>query len=233
MLSVVCWRWGDYAAEYVNRLRRMMARHLHAPHRFVCVTDDAAGIDSLVEIVEPPPMASIMEPRCRRRLWQYDEVFARSLGERILSIDLDVVIVDDVTPLFCRPERLALWRVSGHGAWCGSPVLMVPGVLRGMWERFTEDPAGALVAASSRKGHVASDQDVLNHYLNWLGAPVPGWTDADGLVTNPVPWQRLGPDRETHPLSALPRGARIVFMGGAERKVMDERWYPWIDEHWR
>lgn len=236
MLSVVCWKWGDWTAEYVNKLRLMMGRHLHVPHETVCVTDDAAGIDPRVRIVRPPAIGRILEPRCRRRLWQYDACFAERLGERILSIDLDVVVVDDVTPLFDRGEELVLWKVGYAGVFCGSPVLMRPGVLDAMCFDFLADPDGVLAASGpARAGYVPSDQDVLNHYVNRRferkHEGVPRWTDADGLVVNPIPRALLVPGSE--PLWKLPSGARIVFMGGAERAVMEERRYPWIERCWR
>jgi len=44
MVNVICLKWGTrYDAGYVNRLRRMVQRHLIQPHRFVCLTDDTIG----------------------------------------------------------------------------------------------------------------------------------------------------------------------------------------------
>jgi hypothetical protein len=45
-VNVLCIKWGKkYGPEYVNKLHSMVRRHLHRPFRFVCLTDDAAGID--------------------------------------------------------------------------------------------------------------------------------------------------------------------------------------------
>lgn len=64
-----------YKAEHVNVLRRMVARHYPHPHRFVCITDDAKGIDPGVEVIPvwddyadiPPPQGGY-NPSCYRRL---------------------------------------------------------------------------------------------------------------------------------------------------------------------
>jgi hypothetical protein len=58
VLTVCCWKWkgpanyrSQFAAEHVNVLARMVARHYAKPHRFVCITDDAEGIDPEIGIV--------------------------------------------------------------------------------------------------------------------------------------------------------------------------------------
>jgi hypothetical protein len=39
-VNVICIKWGTkYGPDYVNRLRNMVQRHLHRPHRFVCLTE--------------------------------------------------------------------------------------------------------------------------------------------------------------------------------------------------
>ena len=42
---ILCMKWGNkYSAEYVNRLYRMVSRHLSLPFEMVCLTDDKTGI---------------------------------------------------------------------------------------------------------------------------------------------------------------------------------------------
>ena len=51
--NVICLKWGDkYGPEYVNNLYAMVERHLTVPHRFVCLTDDTAGVNPKVECKE-------------------------------------------------------------------------------------------------------------------------------------------------------------------------------------
>ena len=60
-VNVLCIKWGNkYGPEYVNKLHSMVRRHLHRPFRFVCLTDDGAGIDPSIE-VKPIPMIGFDE----------------------------------------------------------------------------------------------------------------------------------------------------------------------------
>lgn len=234
MLSVVTWKWTapggpSFGPEYVNRLRAGLARHLHLPHQLWCITDEAQGIDPRVRIVPLPQLLST-SPRCRRRMRIFDRAFAAPFGDRILTIDLDVVIVDDLTPILDRPEPLVCWLVRHAHVFSGSFHLQTPGVLQGLWDRFAADPDGypRLVQPHG----VASDQAMLNHYLRTQPA-MPYWTEADGFVTY------FGKGYETREsfgvgptLQRLPLGARIVVLGSADKRAMDTGAYPWIREHW-
>lgn len=236
MLSVLTWKWGSkFSARHVNTLRSMLARRLALEHRVVCVTDDADGIDPGVEIV-PLPARHAESPRCRRRMRAFDRTFAESIGARILALDLDVVLVDDITPLVDRPEPLVCWRVGYAGVFSGSIVLMDAGVLDPLWRAFDRDPDGYARRAWPRG--VGSDQAMLNYYLSRSdchpSARPAVWTEADGFVTFfGAGYERLerrgvGPG---HPL--LPAGARIVVLGSDDLHVLEQGdRYPWVSE-WR
>ena len=48
-VNVLCIKWGTkYGSDYVNRLYRMVGRHLRRPFRFVCLTDEPERIDPAV-----------------------------------------------------------------------------------------------------------------------------------------------------------------------------------------
>lgn len=228
-LSVVCWRWGDlFAPVYVQRLRSMLARHLHLPHQLYCVTDDPSALDADVRAI-PMPDEFADTPRCRRRMWQFSKDRIDEFGPRMLCIDLDVVIVDDITPLIDRPEPIVCWRVGYAGVYSGSFLLLDTGALDGAWRSFSRNPAGFLKATNERNG---SDQAMLNLYLR--GRPIAEWTEADGLVT----WFGNGYARlEAHGMGPhrpyLPPGARIVVLGSADKAVMDEARHPFVRQHWQ
>lgn len=230
MLTVVCWKWGRlFSALYVNRLASMLRRHLHLPHRLLCVTDDPVGIDRDVQCVALP-MEFAGAIRCRRRMWQYSRDRLALFGERALSIDLDMVIVDDITPLVRRTEPVVMWKVGYAGVYSGSFVLFDVGALHGAYQQFRDTPDEFLAATGER---TASDQAMLNLWLR--GRQVAEWTERDGFV----PWfggeryahlqaYGMGPDRPQ-----LPKGARIVVMGSADKSLMDEGRYSWVRESWR
>lgn len=122
MLTVACVQVGNYCGhgvEYVNRLRAGVARHLRAPHRFVCISDQG-GYDARVEVL--PAEEGLAG------WWQKLALFkpGKLPGERAVFFDLDTVILGTLRPLadwrgdfgmlsdLMHPERPA----SGVMAWC-------------------------------------------------------------------------------------------------------------------
>ena len=94
-------KWGDkFDADYVNRLYDMVERNLKIPHRFVCFTDNAEGINPNIEIREIPPLN---EEGIPDRMWKKLTVFNEKLADltgQALFLDLDIIIRDDLTPFF-------------------------------------------------------------------------------------------------------------------------------------
>lgn len=234
MLTILTWKWGaKFSARHVNVLRSMLARRLELEHRIVCVTDDAAGIDTAIETI-PIPARHGDSARCRRRMRAFDRTFASAIGDRILALDLDVVLTGDITPLVDRADPLVCWRVGYAGVFSGSVILMDAGVLDPLWRAFDKDPDGYARRAAPRA--VGSDQAMLNFYLSQSTTKIrPAvWTEADGFVTYfGAGYARLeargvGPG---HP--GLPPGARVVVLGSDDLHVLEEGdRYPWVSE-WR
>ncbi len=235
MITVSCWLWGNlFGPEYVNRLRAGLERHLHVNHHLVCITDNWQGMDERIDdrvMLFHMPTTYAHTPRCRRRMEQFRNGFWGNM-RRILSIDLDVVLVDDITPLVDRPEPIVGWKVGHAGVYSGSFLLYDAGALHGAYEPFAADPEG--YPRSIQPRGVASDQAMINHYLKTTGTPVAELTEADGLVSYYGDgYERLehlgvGPNHRE-----LPAGARIVVLGSADKAVMDEGRYDWVREHWR
>lgn len=236
MLSVVTFKWQPaegpsvFSAVHVNALVGALADKLKADHRVFCVTDDPAGIDGSVTIV-PLPDRFAGTPRCRRRMHQYDREFASQFGPRILSMDLDVVLVGDITPIVDRPEPLVLWKIDYAQTYSGSFVLMKAGALHGLWERFSADPEGYPVKAWPRG--IGSDQAMVNYYLAQRGMVPAHWTARDGFVTffgdgyERFEHYGVGPNRRD-----LPPRARIVVLGSADIAALTDGRFAWAEEHW-
>src|SRR5882672_12036190 len=56
--TVICMKWGKaYGADYANKLRSMVSRNTRRPLRFICFTDDAAGLSPEIEALPLPPIA--------------------------------------------------------------------------------------------------------------------------------------------------------------------------------
>jgi len=235
VITVVTWLWGDaFGPEYVNKLKSSLARNLRIPHKFLCVVDPerTAGIGGDVECIDPP--AEFREtPNCIRRMKMYDPHFAWTLGKRVLLLDLDVVIVDDITAMVENPIEseapLALWRVgypNHNRVYAGGVVLMRAGALTGMWLNFLADPLafGTRAVKHTYNRDVASgwgiisDQAMLNYWMHrhpMLGLWV--WTDE----IQPYAMHR----------ESVPAGARIVTIGHENKD--DFQQHAWAREHWR
>lgn len=214
MLTVVCWLWQGwrpvYTPEHVINLRNMLARHLRMPHRFVCVTDQPAipGVECVPLWGCPIGLADMPSvPNCYRRL----KLFAdESFGPAVLSIDLDCVILNDITPLVERALPHDFMIMKGYAnPYNGSLWFVRPGANSHVWTDL-----GPATIAAAREQRMAdgrrfygSDQSVMAYML----PDAPMWTQADGLYQN-VRQRKLN---VVDP--------RIVFFAG-RRKPWDSDW---------
>jgi len=100
-VNVLCLKWGTgYSPYYVNTLFSGVRKHLHRPFRFVCVTDDAAGLSEGIEAVPIPPNPGLSSwPNVFLKLLVTADGFADLKGPTLFS-DLDVVITDDLDCFF-------------------------------------------------------------------------------------------------------------------------------------
>jgi len=104
-LVVACLKWGKrYSSVYVNRLWAASRRHLRMPARFVCFTEDPAGLDGSIE-ARPLPAASL--PLWWGKAYLFSEEAGLD-GNRVLFLDLDQVILGDLDPLAAYSGPFAL-----------------------------------------------------------------------------------------------------------------------------
>jgi hypothetical protein len=230
-ITAVAWKWGSlFSALHVNVLREQLDRHLHMEHELLCITDDPTGLDGDIVIAEMPT-AFADTPRCRRRMQGFSREMSARLGDRVLYLDLDLVIVDNITPIVSRPEPIVGWRVGHAGVYSGSFMLADAGALDGAWQAYRADPVGYPARVQPRG--VPSDQAMVNHWLA-TQPPIGTWTERDGFVS----YYGHGYERLEHlgvgpNTPQLPVGARIVVLGSADLHVLEQpERYPWVREHW-
>lgn len=234
--SIVTWKWkskqgyrSQFGPETVNILRQMVKRNYNKPHRFICVTDDPRGIDSDIEIVplwdewgDIPNPHGQLNPSCYRRLKIFSPEAKSMFGERFVSMDLDTVILGDMSPIWDRPEDIVLWGDTSPGTFYnGSMVMMTAGCRPDVWNDF--DPIKSPMLAKAA-GQFGSDQGVISHKL---GPNEAKWSRLDGVYSFRI---HVRNRRNVQP----PDGARIVMFHGHI-----DPWSPatqkldWVRNNWR
>lgn len=213
-MTVICWKWtpikgyrSAFGPETVNILRRMVARHYPQPHRFVCVTDDARGIDADIEVMPDfgdfanvPSPHGHMNPSCYRRLRLFHPQAAEWFGDRFVSLDLDAVVTGDLSALWNRPEDFVVWGNTNRTTlYNGSMVLMTAGARPKVWTAF--DPATSPNKAKA-SGSFGSDQGWMSYCL---GPGEAKWSTADGVYSF---------RNDIQATKRLPENARIVMFHG-------------------
>lgn len=103
-------KWGTkFHADYVNKLYRAVTRYLSLPHRFVCLTDNSAGLDPGIETFPIPDMPiDITGPE---RGWKKILTFREELYDlrgQCLFLDLDVLIRANIDEFFHREGEVII-----------------------------------------------------------------------------------------------------------------------------
>lgn len=157
-LTVACMKWGTlYGPEYVNRLHAGVTRHLARPFRFVCFTDDAAGLNPAID-TRPLPDTGAGATRDTR--WRKLALLRDDLPDwhgTVLFLDLDVVIVDDLAPFIDAP-----------GAFCAirDAELFRPQPLRQWFRREREAFYQGVANTSVFRFQAGAHADALARYVN-------------------------------------------------------------------
>jgi len=244
----LCMKWGTrYGSDYVNRLHRMIARHVAPPFRLVCFTDDIAGVTPAVDCRPLPPLPGVPDymavlPWRKLSLWQ------RSLGPDLdgrdaLVLDLDLVVTGPLDDFFTyAPGRYVVienWTKLGRRIGNTSAFRFTIGRYPEIYDRFIRDPEGL------HRREFRIEQEYISAVLDPLGEQV-FW---------PRDWGRsfkeellpAWPMRLFRPAS-LPPGARLVVFHGKPDpdEAMVGEWpaplwkkvyktlrpVPWIEAHW-
>lgn len=250
-LDVVTFKWSKpgyrstYTGEHVNIMANMVRRQYDRPHRFTCITDDPTGIDqSKVRVIPlwsefgdlPSPHGG-NNPSCFRRLRLWSEEVRDLFPGKVLQIDLDMVLVADVSPLWDRPEPCVLWadNLNPTSPYNGAMQLITPGAYP-VWENFKANPQAAIATARNKR-FFGSDQAQL---ALWLGPDMPRWRTADGAFSwrvhirkPPIGHAHLPFVPHRNCKSDLPEGARCVNFHGIDDPATVAPHVPWVKEFYR
>lgn len=233
MLSVVTFFWHDDARkrnykfnhQHIRILRNMVGRNLSVPHKFICVTDDE--VDDIDTV--PLDWSKHVPGTVFLRLCMRNPEFGRPLGDRILCLDLDVVITGSLDKLVSRTEE-SVWFHNpnfpgpGRAFYQSSIQLFTPGSHSELYADF--DPAETPKWVNWRFG--GAEQAWISERLPW---DLPYMDHRDGIYGA----GRLGDWISSNVVETLPENACIVTFPG--NRMVDQpdviAKHPWIERHYR
>lgn len=209
----------------------MVARNLSIDHRFIVVTDQP-GLFSDDDDIHAVPIdwTTHVPGTCFVRLFTFSPQAQKVLGERVLQLDLDTVIVGSFDEIVDRDEDIVIWRNPrkwaltfpevGHAkalSWFNPSIMLhSPGTWSVIWQNFDAKEPGA-----------RDDQWLMSDYF---GKDCPYWDQTHGVyrLTPGKPW--IGIHSE-----ALPENARIVTFPSSRKPWLADvvSAAPWIEKHRR
>lgn len=208
-----------YTAEYVYRLRSMVRRYLARPFTFVCLTDRPEMLPGIQTI----RIASTLGSPESVGYWTKLRLFDRSIGltGRVLFLDLDVLIVSDLSPIVDQPAPFTITAdelvgqrpmidADRHGRMVirrfnSSVMVFDAGCASDLFDRWT-------AAASAR---LSTDQDWIAEQRPHAATMPCDWFPRISLVQ--PPW---------------PDEAKVVLCKKPKNHEAAERW-PWFAQAWR
>lgn len=220
MLTVVTYCWGNkYGPEYVARLSVGLKRGLKQDYRLLVVSDHKS-ING-VECVPLPDPELTKHKGCFARLRLFDPEWQDQIGatERIVCIDLDVVVTGDLDPLFLRAEPFVILTGANSSNPCpynGSVWMLRAGYRPDVWSDFS------LEAAAKLPSYEFPDDQ------GWFAHQIPnaaGWKvgPQSGIYAYKKPAWPKGDD--------LPKDARLVVFPGW-RSPDKFTHLPWVRKYW-
>lgn len=213
MLHIGPFVWGDkYGPAYIDRLQAGIARHLKQPHEFHVFKQDPRD-RHLTEIKGCFARLRAFDPE-----WQWKNGIGE--GERLVVLDLDLIVTGPLDELFDREEPFLIFQGANASNPCpynGSLWQLRAGYRPDVWSTFSLDAARAVPFYE-----FADDQawfaDKLPGAAGWKAGPAsgvyafkkPGWPNGD----------------------ELPADARIVAFPG-HRDPSHFTHLDWVREQWR
>ena len=224
-LIVVTWFWGrNYSPEYVTKLANGVKRNLKRPYRFACISEDARIVGAGIESWKIQDPELLKDPGCIVRMRMFDPAWQEShgiaAGDRIVDLDIDMVITDALDELFDRPEPFC--------------------ILQGINSTNPCKTNGSVFTFDARyRPDVWTDFSLANYKK--LGVPFHSFPDDQGWMDFKMPDSgAFGPDTGVYGFKkrgwpagdALPKNAKIVAFPG-HRDPSKLGHLDWVRDNWK
>ncbi len=241
--TVLCLKWGTrYGPHYANRLYSMVKRNTQRPLRFVCITDDAEGLDPGIEVKPMPPftLPEFFRNRPFRRMFIWDETLFDLEGD-VLHFDLDLLVTGGIDDFFdFKPESSFCvaenWTQEGRGIGNMSVFRFRVGSHPYLYRRFIADPMKAYDDYHNSQTFVSKQITELDFFpakwcVSFKHNLIPAWP-MNFIQTPPLPKDvkvvaftgKPDPDEALEGRYPAPWWKKIY---------KHVRPTPWIGEHWR
>ena len=207
-LTIVTWAWGTkYPRHYIDRLRAGVHRNMRGAYRFIVATPQP----------EDSPLTEV--PGCFARLRMFDPAWQDGIGadDRIVCLDLDMVVTGALDDLFDRPEPFVILQgvnSANPNPYNGSIWMLRKGYRPDVWADFSLKAAAAVPFYA-----FPDDQAWFHHKIPDAGA--------FGPKTGCYGFQKPGWPRG----DALPANARLVAFFG-KRDPVQFTHLDWVRRHW-
>lgn len=230
MLKVVCFLWKhkegfklpssvQYTYKHVNVLQEMVKQNLKIPHEFICITDMPEGIKC-----RTIPLWDKCRSLggCYNRLYVFSKDMKDLIGERFVCMDIDCLVVGDLTPLFARKDPFVINSYNPlpqeknpiDQFYNGGMFMMDAGARDSLWSSFDPKVTPLYLEKQKQKRNcIGTDQAWIRMHL---GKGEARWSKEDGIS-------------EARYFTSLPRNQRIVFFAGNR----DPSTTPWAASYWR
>ena len=144
-------------------------------------------------------------------------------GERVVSLDLDMVIIKELDSLFDRDEDFIGWRVPGGRhprVFNGTIFMHRAATMDHVWHLFNPNKSPA---TAKHAGYFGTDQGWLSYLLSDSAV---GWTREDGI---------MGFGTDISLTGKIPAWTRLISFHGRRKQWDDliQRQNPWIKEYWK
>lgn len=230
-LSVVTWLWekknkknlnkpNKFNEENVEDLYNCFKKNYDLPFDFFCIADKKYNFSKNIKKIEMPDIfcdQQIYEKGCYRRIALFNPEYGLKLGERILQLDIDINIVNNVTELFNIKDNLKIWQAPSTGPIkiVKNPTVMIFNVkdLEWFYKKFKKDYK-KMIEQSNIK-YAGTDQALFSEFFK-----CDVWTEKDGIYSFR--------DYEEVNKDILPKNAKIISFNSAkswrEKKNLNLKW---------
>jgi hypothetical protein len=228
-LNICTWMWGyAYQDYYIRRLANSVHRNLTRPHKFICFTDRSRHLPGIIQHeIRDKDLIEIKGCFARLRLFDpyYLEEIGIERGEKIVNLDLDLVVTGPLDPLFDGDAEFTILQGINSTNPCpynGSAWMFRAGTRPDVWDDFS------LLTYAARKVPFHSFPDDQGWF--WHKFPkAAAWGPGNGVYGfKKVGWS---PKESSDSVSLPPNAVMVAFPGWRDPSKFTN--LDWVQKHWQ